>query len=247
MLAKRIIPCLDVKEGILTKGIKFKNNVKVGNGDPIQAAQYYSNQGADELIFYDISATPKGQEIMIDLVEKISTVINIPFCVGGGLKNLTDMKKVLLAGADKISLNSAAVKNPRLIQAGAKKFGSQCIVLGIDVTKNQVIINGGRKSTGLNIVEWAKKGEKLGCGEICINSIDEDGLGQGYDLELVKKIKKNVNIPVIASGGAGNLDDLVAGAKIADAVLAASIFHYKKYSISQVKNYLIKQNICIRT
>ena len=253
MLAKRIIPCLDVKDGVLTKGIKFKNNVKVGDGDPIKAAKYYSNQGADELVFYDISATPDGNQIMVAIVKKISKTINIPFCVGGGIRNIKDMRKILLAGADKISINSAAVKDPNLIAKGAKAFGSQCIVLGIDVQKNkklpsgyEIVIAGGRKPMGLDAIEWVKKAEKLGAGEICVNSIDEDGEKKGYDLDLLKKVKQAVKIPVIASGGVGDLEHLAEGAKIADAVLAASIFHYKKYTIPQVKKYLNKKNICIR-
>ena len=246
MLAKRIIPCLDVKDGILTKGIKFKNNVKIGDGDPIKAAKFYCDQGADELVFYDISATPRGNETMVDVVKKIARQINIPFCVGGGIRNVTDMRKMLRAGAEKISINSAAVKNPKLISQGAKTFGSQCIVLGVDVSNYQVYINGGRQNTDLNIIDWVKQAEKLGAGEICVNSIDEDGRKQEYDLDLLKAVKQAVNIPIIASGGVGNLNHLVAGAKIADAVLAASIFHYKKYTIKQAKQYLKKKNICVR-
>lgn len=246
MLAKRIIPCLDVKNGVLTKGLKFKNNIKVGDGDPIAAAKYYSSQGADELVFYDISATPQGHKTMLNLVKKIAQNINIPFCVGGGIKTVNDIKKALLCGADKVSINSAAVQNPELIKKSAKIFGSQCIVLGMDVTENKIMINGARKKTDQDAVSWAKQAEKLGAGEICINSIDQDGQKNGYDLTLLKQIKNAVKIPIIASGGVGNLEHLLAGAKIVDAVLAASIFHYRTYSISQVKKYLKNNNICMR-
>lgn len=246
MLAKRIIPCLDVKNGILTKGVKFKNNVKVGNGNPVQAAKYYSDQGADELVFYDISATPAERKIMLSVIKKIAKTINIPFSVGGGIRTVADMKKVLNAGAEKVSINSAAVKNPKLISAGAKAFGSQAIVLGMDVSENKIYINGGRTATNIDATKWAKQAAKLGAGEITVNSIDQDGMKQGYDLKLLKKIKAAVNIPIIASGGVGNLEHLVKGAKIADAVLAASIFHYKKYTIKQAKKYLQKNNICVR-
>jgi len=246
MLAKRIIPCLDVKNGILTKGIKFKNNIKIGNGDPIAAAKYYSAYGADELVFYDITATPQGHKTMLNMVKKIAQNINIPFCVGGGIKTINDIKNTLLAGADKISINSAAVLNPDLIKKAAKLFGSQCVVLGMDVTNNKIMINGARKKINLQAVQWAKQAEKLGAGEICVNSIDQDGQKNGYDLKLLKLIKQAVNIPIIASGGAGKLEHFLAGAKIADALLAASVFHYRLYDISQVKQYLNKNNICVR-
>lgn len=246
MLAKRIIPCLDVKNGILTKGVKFKNNVKIGNGDPVQAAKYYSDAGADELVFYDISATPQGHKLMLDLIKKIASIINIPFTVGGGIKNTNDMRQALLAGADKISINSAAVLNPDLIQQGAKLFGSQCMVLGMDVKNNNIYINGARKKINLDAITWAKRAERLGVGEICINSIDHDGEKNGYNLELLKKIKAVVKIPIIASGGAGNLQHLLEAMQIADAALAASIFHYHQYTIKQAKQYLSQNNICIR-
>lgn len=246
MLTKRIIPCLDVKNGILTKGLKFKNNIQIGDGDPIAAAKYYSAQGADELVFYDISATPQGHKTMLNLVKKIAQNINIPFCVGGGIKTVLEMKNTLLAGADKISINSAAVQNPELIKNGAKLFGSQCIVLGMDVCKNKIMINGARKKTNLTAVKWAKLAEKLGAGEICVNAIDQDGQKNGYDLTMLKQIKNAVKIPIIASGGAGTLSHLLSGAKIADALLAASIFHYRLYSILEVKKYLKKNNICVR-
>ncbi|MFH0819301.1 MAG: imidazole glycerol phosphate synthase subunit HisF [Patescibacteria group bacterium] len=246
MLAKRIIPCLDVKNGILTKGIKFQNNVQVQDGDPVKIAKFYSDQGADELIFYDISASAENKNTITELVEQISEVINIPFCVGGGIRNVRDMRKILLAGADKISINSAAVLNPQLISDGAKQFGSQCIVVGIDVSKDKIFINGAKQNTDINVLGWVKRIKKLGAGEICINSIDQDGLQNGYDLELLKKIRRAVNIPIIASGGAGTLKHLADAAKIADGLLAASIFHYNKLTIKQVKQYLNNQNICVR-
>jgi len=246
MLAKRIIPCLDVKNGILTKGIKFKNNIKVADGDPIKAAKFYSDAGADELVFYDISATPQGHIMMLKLISKIARVINIPFTVGGGIKNINNMRNALLAGADKISINSAAVLNPNLIKQGVKLFGSQCIVLGMDVLKNKIYINGARKKTNLSAIAWAKKAEKLGAGEICVNSIDHDGKKNGYDLELLKKIKAAVKIPIIASGGAGNLSHLLAALQVTDAALAASIFHYREFTIKQAKQYLAKNNICVK-
>ncbi len=249
MLAKRIIPCLDVRDGRLTKGIKFKNNVDIG--DPVKAARDYYEQGADEIVFYDISASPRGNEIMLDVVEQVAKEIFIPFSVGGGIRTVEDMRKVLLAGAEKISVNSAAVKNPAIISDGAHAFGSQCIVVGMDVQRTsggfEVVINGGRTPMGIDALEWAQEVERLGAGEICLNSIDADGTKDGYDLELLKLISGSVGIPVIASGGVGDLEHLYEGAiNGADAMLAASIFHYGEYSIAEAKEFLKSKNIFVR-
>lgn len=244
MLAKRIIPCLDVRDGRLTKGIKFKNNVDIG--DPVDTARAYYEQGADEIVFYDITASPEGRGLMLDVVEKVAKEIFIPFSVGGGISTVEDMRETLLAGAEKISVNSAAVKNPSIISEGAKAFGSQCIVVGMDVKDREIVINGGRTPTGIDVFEWAKEVERLGAGEICLNSIDADGTRDGYDLELTKLVSDSVGIPVIASGGVGNLEDLYDGACVADAVLAASIFHYGEYTIKEAKDFLNSKNIPVR-
>jgi len=249
MLTKRIIPCLDVRNGRLTKGVKFKNNVDIG--DPVKAARDYYEQGADEIVFYDISASPEGNKIMLDVVERVAKEIFIPFSVGGGIRNVDDMRAVLLAGAEKISVNSAAVKNPAIISEGALAFGSQCIVVGMDVKRTvngfEVVINGGRTPMGIDASEWAEEVERLGAGEICLNSIDADGMKEGYDLELLGLISNRVSIPVIASGGVGNLEHLYQGAiNGADAMLAASIFHYNEYSIKDAKTFLRSKNIPIR-
>ncbi len=255
MLATRIIPCLDIKDGILTKGIKFKGNKKVGSGQALTFAKNYSRQGADELIFYDISATPKGKNINKKLLAEIGQVINIPFSVGGGIRNLKDMREVLALGAEKISINSAAVKNPLLIKKGAKAFGSQCLVLGIDVLKNskmpsgyEIYVAGGRKATGMDALKWVKKAEKLGAGEIVANSIDQDGMKRGYDINLLRKLKKAVKVPVIASGGAGSLKDLYEGIieGKADGVLVASMLHFKEVNFKKIKNYLSKRGVVVR-
>lgn len=249
MLAKRIIPCLDVRDGRLTKGIKFQKNVDIG--DPVLAARKYYEQGADEIVFYDISASPNGREIMIDVVRQVAKEIFIPFSVGGGIRTIGDMRSVLLAGAEKVSINSAAVQNPSLISEGARAFGSQCIVVGMDVKRAfngfEVVINGGRVPTGIDALAWAQEVERLGAGEICLNSIDADGTYEGYDLELLRLISENVGIPVIASGGVGNLEHLYEGASTgADALLAASIFHYSEYSIREAKEFLRSKNITVR-
>lgn len=249
MLAKRIIPCLDVRDGRLTKGVKFKNNVDIG--DPVLAARDYYEQGADEIVFYDISASPEGNAIMLDVVERVAKEIFIPFSVGGGIRTVSDMRAVLLAGAEKISVNSAAVQDSSIISEGARAFGSQCIVVGMDVRRTdggfEVVINGGRVSTGIDALWWAREVERLGAGEICLNSIDADGTKDGYDLELIRLISGNVGIPVIASGGVGKLSDLLDGANAgADALLAASIFHYGEYSIKEAKEFLKSNNIIVR-
>jgi imidazole glycerol-phosphate synthase subunit HisF len=248
MLSKRIIPCLDVRAGKLTKGIKFQGNVDIG--DPVEAARAYYEQGADEIVFYDITASAEGRAIMIDVVRRVAETIFIPFSVGGGIRTVEDMRQVILAGAEKVSVNTEAVKNPPLIAEGAKAFGSQCIVLGMDVKRAPVspripsgyemVIHGGRTPTGLDALGWAKEAESLGAGEICLNSIDADGTQDGYEINLTSLISSHVRIPVIASGGAGKpehlLDVLTRGQ--ADAALIASMVHYHTYSIEQIKRFL---------
>ena len=257
MLSKRIIPCLDVRDGKTTKGIKFKNNIEIG--DPVQMARYYYEQGADELVFYDITASSDRRNIMIEVVRQVAREIFIPFSVGGGIRSLDDMREVLLAGAEKVSVNSAAVKNPEIIAAGAKAFGSQCIVLGMDVKKvpvsekipsgYEMVINGGRTHMGIDALWWAQEAVRLGAGEICLNSIDADGTQKGYELTLTKLISEAVPIPVIASGGAGipdHLYDVLTEGK-ADAALIASMVHYGTYSIAEIKNYLQQRGIKMRS
>lgn len=256
MLSKRIIPCLDVRDGKLTKGIKFKGNVDIG--DPVEAAREYYEQGADEIVFYDITASSDKRDIMIDVVKRVAKTIFIPFSVGGGIRNLEDMRKVILAGAEKVSVNSAAVEKPEIITQGAKAFGSQCVVLGMDVKKvdasdkipsgYEIVIHGGRIFTGIDALWWAKEAENLGAGEICLNSIDADGVQTGYELNLTRMISENVRIPVIASGGAGkpeHLADVLTTGK-ADAALIASMVHYRTYTIENIKKYLYEQNIKTR-
>lgn len=251
MLAKRIIPCLDVDKGRVVKGKKFKNIKDVD--DPIKLARFYNDSGADELVFYDITASNEKRGIFIEVVENTAKEINIPFAVGGGIKTIEDFKKLLRAGADKVSINSAAVRNPKLITEAALKFGSQCVVLSIDIGKNSdnswnVYIDGGRVDTGMDAVEWAKKGENLGAGEIVLNSIDQDGLKNGYSIDITKKISEEVNIPVVASGGAGKKEDFLdvfINGK-ADAGLAASVFHYKEINIKELKDYLHKKGVEVR-
>ncbi|KAF0154032.1 MAG: cyclase [Syntrophaceae bacterium] len=256
MISKRIIPCLDVRDGKLTKGIKFKGNVDIG--DPVEAAREYYEQGADEIVFYDITASSDKRDIMIDVVRRVAETIFIPFSVGGGIRNLEDMRKVILAGAEKVSVNSAAVLKPGIISQGARAFGSQCVVLGMDVKKVEVsgqtpsgyeiVIEGGRKHTGIDALWWAREAENLGAGEICLNSIDADGMQDGYEINLTALISENVHIPVIASGGAGKPEHLAAVLTTgkADAALIASMVHYRNYTILQIKNYLSDQNIQTR-
>ncbi|MBP2031550.1 cyclase [Clostridium algifaecis] len=252
MLTKRIIPCLDIKMGKVVKGINFVNLKEVG--DPVEIAEYYNKEGADEIVFLDITATSDGRDTMIDVVRKTAEKVFIPLTVGGGIRNIDDFKKILRAGADKISVNSAAIRNPNLIYDAADKFGSQCVVLAIDAKKNEdseswnVYINGGRIDTGLDAVEWAKKAKSLGAGEILLTSMDADGTKQGYDIDLTNAISKEVNIPVIASGGCGSLKDFYDVFKYsgADAALAASLFHYGELSIKQVKEYLKDRDIGVR-
>ncbi|MCD6185312.1 MAG: imidazole glycerol phosphate synthase subunit HisF [Deltaproteobacteria bacterium] len=256
MLSKRIIPCLDVREGKTTKGIKFKNNVDIG--DPVEMARFYYEEGADEIVFYDITASHEKRDIMLDVVKRVAETIFIPFSVGGGIRSVDDMRSVLLAGAEKISVNSAAVKNPEIISQGANAFGSQCVVLGMDVkhvgqkenipSGYEIVINGGRRYMGIDALEWAIRAEEAGAGEICLNSIDADGMQEGYELKLTALISENVNIPVIASGGAGlpeHLADVLTKGK-ADAALIASMVHYGNYSINEIKSYLDLNGIRVR-
>ena len=256
MLSKRIIPCLDVRDGKTTKGIKFKKNIDIG--DPVEMGRFYYEEGADEIVFYDITASNEQRDIMIDVVSRVAEEIFIPFCVGGGIRTLEDMRSVLLAGAEKVSVNSAAVKDPDIIPRGAKAFGSQCIVLGMDVKRigpsatipsgYEIVINGGRTNTGLDALAWAKRAEALGAGEICLNSIDADGTQDGYELVLTSLISENVNIPVIASGGAGSIDHIeeVLTKGKADAALVASIVHYETYTIRQIKDMLHSKGVKVR-
>ncbi|MHB8910869.1 MAG: imidazole glycerol phosphate synthase subunit HisF [Syntrophales bacterium] len=256
MLSKRIIPCLDVRAGKLTKGVKFQGNVDIG--DPVEAARSYYEQGADEIVFYDITASSEGRAIMIDVVRRVAETIFIPFSVGGGIRTLEDMRQVILAGAEKVSVNTEAVKNPPLIAEGARAFGSQCIVLGMDVKRihptrrvpsgYEMVIHGGRTPTGIDALWWAKEAERLGAGEICLNSIDADGTRDGYEISLTALISGNVRIPVIASGGAGRpehlLDVLTRGQ--ADAALIASMVHYRTYTIAEIKEFLDARDVKTR-
>jgi imidazole glycerol-phosphate synthase subunit HisF len=251
MLAKRIIPCLDVTDGRVVKGTNFVNLIDAG--DPVEAAIEYNKQSADEIVFLDITATSDNRKSMVDIIAKTAKNVFIPLTVGGGIRTVVDMRIMLNAGADKISVNSAAVNNPDLISKGAEKFGSQFIVLAIDAKKTgknkwQVFTHGGRNITEWDAIEWAIHGVKLGAGEILLTSMDRDGTKNGYDLELTRAISEKVNVPVIASGGAGNLEHLyeVLDRGKADAVLAASIFHFGTYSISDVKKFLKNKGINTR-
>ncbi len=256
MLSRRIIPCLDVRDGKLTKGIKFKGNIDIG--DPVEMAKFYYEQGADEIVFYDITASSDRRDIMIDVVRRVAEEIFIPFSVGGGLRTLEDMRNVLLAGAEKVSVNSAAIRNPDIINLGAAAFGNQCIVLGMDVKQVNVsekipsgyemVIDGGRTFTGIDALWWAREGERRGAGEICLNSIDADGTQNGYELRLTRLVSENVTIPVIASGGAGSIGDLydVLTEGKADAALVASITHYGTYTIRQIKDELSARGVKVR-
>ena len=252
MLTKRIIPCLDVKNGKVVKGINFVGLKEVG--DPVKLAQKYYEQGADELVFLDITATHEGRDTMIQVVEQVASSIYMPFTVGGGLKTIEDIKRVLRAGADKVSLNSAAVKNPDLIAQGAQIFGNQCIVLAIDAKARadqsgwNVVIHGGRIDTGIDLLEWVQKGVSLGAGEILLTSMDTDGVKQGYDIKMLEAVRNITNVPVIASGGCGCLEHFaqVFETDVADAALAASLFHYDELSVQDVKAYLQKKGIPVR-
>ena len=251
MYAKRIIPCLDVKNGRVVKGMSFVNLVDAG--DPVESAIQYDKEGADELVFLDITASSDSRNITIDMVEKVANSIFIPFTVGGGIRSVDDFNALLRAGADKVSVNSAAVFRPELISEAAYKFGSQCVVVAIDAKRKadggwEVYVNGGRKAVGLDAVQWAVKCQELGAGEILLTSMDEDGQKKGYDLELTKAVSENVSIPVIASGGAGALEHFYDAFTVgkADAVLAASLFHFGEIPIPALKKYLDKKNIPVR-
>ncbi|MDP2919316.1 MAG: imidazole glycerol phosphate synthase subunit HisF [Dehalococcoidia bacterium] len=257
MLTKRIVPCLDVKGGRVVKGIKFRDHRDAG--DPVELAAFYNKEGADELVFYDITASSDERAIMLDVVERTASRVFIPLTVGGGLRSVEDMHRLLQVGADKVSINTAAVLNPRLITEGARRFGSQCIVLGMDAKRvpgsnpvrwevfTHTGADGGR-GTGLDAIEWARRAVELGAGEIVVNSIDADGTRAGYDLELLRSISESVPVPVVASGGAGTPEDLFQAVITgkADAVLAASIFHYGNYSIGEVKEYLAGKGVPVR-
>lgn len=250
MLTKRIIPCLDVKEGRVVKGVSF---VELRDaGDPVELAKFYDTEGADELVFLDISASHEGKETMVEVVKIVATELSIPFTVGGGIRTTDDMKRMLRAGADKVSLNTAALDRPELIQEGADFFGSQCIVIAIDAKKNgdswDVYTHGGRNRTEWDAVEWAKHAVALGAGEILLTSMDSDGQKDGFDLELTKAVREAVEVPVIASGGAGSREHFeeVFEKVDADAALAASIFHYKETSVREVKQYLQEKGVNVR-
>ena len=252
MLAKRIIPCLDVDKGRVVKGIRFKELKDAG--DPVEVAKAYEEQGADELVFLDITASAEERKTMVDVVKKVAETVFMPFTVGGGVRSLEDIRKLLEAGADKVSINTAAVKNPTLVYEGAKRFGSQCIVVAIDAKSKEngrgweVYTHGGRKATGLDVIEWAKKVEELGAGEILLTSMDRDGTKSGYDIELTRAVAESVNIPVIASGGAGKKEHFYEAFMEgkADACLAASLFHFKELTVPELKTYLRERGIHIR-
>ncbi len=253
MLKKRIIVCLDVKDGRTTKGIKFKNNIDIG--DPVEMAAQYYRQGVDELVFYDIIASANGRGPILDLISRVASQVFIPFCVGGGITTLDDIRSTILAGAEKVSLNSQAVKNPSIIEQGARVFGNQCIVLGMDAARDtampsgyRVYINGGRVATELDALEWAKKAVDLGAGEIVLNSIDADGTRDGYEIPITKMISENVNVPVIASGGGGTPDHLaeVLTSGKADAALIASMVHSGDYTVKSIKDSLQSKGIPVR-
>ena len=253
MLKKRIIVCLDVKDGRTTKGVKFQNNIDIG--DPVEMAAEYYRQGVDELVFYDIIASARGRGPILDLISRVASEVFIPFCVGGGIGTIEDIRSTILAGAEKISLNSQAVKNPGLITEGARIFGNQCIVLGMDAARDaempsgyRVYINGGRTKTALDALEWAKKAVSLGAGEIVLNSIDADGTKAGYEINLTRMIAENVDVPVIASGGGGtpkHLADVLRDGK-ADAALIASMVHNGTYTVGAIKQELSAQGVPVR-
>ena len=248
MLTKRIIPCLDVKDGRVVKGINFINLIDAG--DPVECAKIYSDLNADELVFLDITASSDNRKTIVDVVRNTAKKVFIPFTVGGGIRTTADMREILTAGADKISINSSAIKNPDLINEGAKMFGNQCIVVAIDAKREgdsfKVYINGGRVRTDIDAIEWAKEAEKRGAGEILLTSMDKDGTKSGYDIELTKRVCEAVNIPVIASGGAGKMEDFSEVLEYSDAALAASLFHFKEIEISDLKDYLESKNIPVR-
>lgn len=250
-LAKRIIPCLDVTAGRVVKGVNF---IELRDaGDPVEIARRYDEQGADELTFLDITATSDGRDLILHIIEAVASQVFIPLTVGGGVRTVDDVRRLLNAGADKISVNSTAIANPQMVADAAQKYGSQCIVVAIDAKKSaagkwEVFTHGGRKPTGLDVVEWARKMDGLGVGEILLTSMDRDGTKSGFDLELTRAVSDAVSIPVIASGGVGGLQDLADGIKIggADAVLAASIFHYGQHTVQEAKRFMSEQDIPMR-
>lgn len=257
MLAKRVIPCLDVDRGRVVKGVNFVDLIDAG--DPVECARRYDQAGADELVFLDITASSDARKIMLEVVRRVADCVFIPFTVGGGIRTAEDIREILRAGADKVSLNTAAVLQPELIRMGAEKFGTQCIVLAIDAKRRsplpgsgssgwEVFIHGGRTATRIDTLEWAEKAEKLGAGEILLTSMDRDGTQDGYDLELLSAITSRVQIPVIASGGVGNLEHIFEGLTVggASAALAASIFHFGTFTIGQTKNYLKGRGVLVR-
>ena len=256
MLSKRIIPCLDVRDGRLTKGVKFMGNEDIG--DPVESARVYSEAGADEIVFYDITASAENRGIFLDVVKRVAAEVFVPFSVGGGISSVEDMRAVLLAGAEKVSVNSAAVRNPAIISEGARQFGSQAIVVGMDVLKvpvsesipsgYEIVINGGRTPMGLDALNWAKKCQELGAGELCLNSIDADGTKDGFELNLTRLISTSVTIPVIASGGAGgphHVYEALDQGK-ASAAIIASIIHFGQYTIKDVKDYCADKGLPMR-
>ena len=251
MLAKRIIPCLDVDKGRVVKGTKFLELKDAG--DPVELAAYYDKAGADELVFLDITASSEHRKIILDVVSQVAKKVFIPFTVGGGIRSVQDMRRILQAGADKVALNTAAVQNPGIISEGACHFGSQCVVVAIDARKVaggrwEVYIHGGRTPTGLDVLAWAQKVEALGAGEILLTSMDRDGTKEGYDLELTKAVSEAVSVPVIASGGVGTVEHLYEGAVLgsADGLLAASVFHFGEKTIAEVKSYLKAKGVVVR-
>jgi len=252
MLTKRIIPCLDVNMGRVVKGVNFVNLKDVG--DPVEIAEFYNREGADELVFLDITASNEGRKTMIDVVKRTAEKVFIPLTVGGGISTLEDIKNILRAGADKVSLNSAAIRNPQIVKEASDRYGAQCVVVAVDAKMREdksgwnVYINGGRIDTGLDAIEWVKKAESLGAGEILLTSMDADGTKEGYDIALTNAVSSAVNIPVIASGGCGKIEDFfeVFDKSGADAALAASIFHFRELSVREVKEYLKKKGVSVR-
>ena len=250
MLAKRIVPCLDVRDGRVVKGKQFKNIRDVD--DPVKLGKFYSEQGADELVFYDSTATHEKRNIFIDVVRAVAEAIDIPFTIGGGIASIDDFHQVLRAGADKVSVNSAAVMRPDLIREAALRFGSQCVVLSIDAKRDgrggwQVYVEGGRKNTGIDAIAWAKQGVALGAGEICMNSMDADGEKAGFDLELNRRLATELPVPIIASGGAGTMEDFKRVFDVGvDAALAASVFHFGQIPIPELKKYLSEEGVAMR-
>ena len=255
MLTKRIIPCLDVKDGRVVKGINFINLIDAG--DPVECAKAYSDLNADELVFLDITATSDNRETIVDVINRVAKNVFIPLTVGGGIKTTDDMRKILMAGADKISINSSAVNNPDLINEGAAIFGNQCVVVAIDAKQEEcrgevyepsykVYVSGGRVRTELDVIEWAKEVEKRGAGEILLTSMDKDGTKSGFDIELTKRVQEAVNIPIIASGGAGKMEDFKDILQYSDAALAASLFHFNEINITELKEYLHKEGVAVR-